>query len=382
VQTEQSTAGGRLEIGIFIALLPPEHLGGAELQADRLARELAARGHRVHIFTRAQPGRARNEEIAGVRIHRRPVVPVPGLRLLGEIAFATAQAARVRPDILLCYMTLNSGLLGAFASARCGAPFIIWQRAEGESLVGVSGLQRRLAFVLNRRAARIWVQAPTFVGTIEKAYTGARRAAEWHELAGRVRVVGNGLDVPEVRTATVPPPWRMLFVGRLEWQKDLPTLIAAARLVPECEISIAGGGGLRSQLEADARGTRVQFLGAQEHARIAELLRESRGLVLCSVEEGLPNVVLEAFAAGRPVIATPAGAVADLVRDGVNGLIVPMRDPVRLAAAMRELCNDARWRALAAQARPTALAFGWPQLVTRVEAELAAAVQQHSGSRP
>ncbi len=382
MQTERSAAGDRLDIGIFIALLPPEHLGGAELQADRLGRELAARGHRVHIFTRAQAGRRNNEEIAGVTVHRRPVVPIPGLRLAGEIVFATVQAARVHPDVFLCYMTMNSGLLGAFASARCGAPFIIWQRADGESLVGVTALRRRLAFALNRRAAGVWVQSQTFVATIEKAYAAARRGAAWQDLAGRVRILGNGLDVPDARTESQPPPWRLVFVGRLTPEKDLPTLIAAARLVPECEIWIVGAGPLRLELEESARGTRVQFLGAQDHARIGELIRESRALVLCSVEEGIPNVVLEAFAAGRPVIATPVGAVPDLVQDGVNGLIVPRRDPVRLAAAMRELCNDARWRRLAAGARPTALAFAWPELVTRVEAELAAVVAARPGRRP
>lgn len=335
-----------------------------------MARELAARGHEVHVFARRQAGRPDEELRAGVRVHRRAVVGIPGLRLLIEIGRGAVQARGSRPDVILCYMTLNSGLLGAAASALAGAPFVVWLRAEAESLRNAPAWEQRAALWVHRRAARIWVQAESFVASLEQEYSRRGRRAEWERIAAKVRVAGNGLDLPPLDPPEVPAP-RFLFVGRLAREKDLPTLLAAARGLAGAEVWLAGDGPLRQTLESQAAGAPVRFLGGVPPDRIALLLREARALVLCSTSEGVPNVILEALAHGRPVIATPVGAIPELVRDGVNGRLVPVGDAAALAGAMRELLDDERWRQLAAAARPSVARFAWPDLVTRVEAELA-----------
>jgi glycosyltransferase involved in cell wall biosynthesis len=371
VTAGRNEARARLDVGIFIALLPPEHHGGAELQADRLARELAQRGHRVHVFVRRQPGRVHSEVRDGVHVSRRPVLPIPGLRGLVELVLAVGQALRARPRVLLCYMTFNNGLFGAVAAAFLGAPFVIWQRQEAEGRLGDSGFRRRLAFALESRATELWVQARSFAATLEREYEREGRGGAWRRLVPRVRIVGNGLDVPAAAAPGEPPPWRVLFVGRLSAEKELPVLLAAARQVPDCEISIAGDGPVRAALEAAAPAS-VRFLGTQPHARIPELLRAARALVLCSRIEGVPNVVLEALAHARPVVATPVGAIPEFVRDGVNGWIVPVGDADALAGALLALRDDEVWRARAGAARAAVADCAWPALVARVESALAA----------
>ena len=89
-------------IGILIALWPPEGLGGAELQARRLARELVQRGHEVHVFIRGSGIKPRSDRQEGIHFHRRPVAPLPGLRLLAEVFWAALQAGRTNLDVLLC----------------------------------------------------------------------------------------------------------------------------------------------------------------------------------------------------------------------------------------------------------------------------------------
>jgi glycosyltransferase involved in cell wall biosynthesis len=371
-----------LRIGIFVALLPPEHQGGAELQAERMARELAARGHDVHLFARRQPGRGRAESRQGVHVHRRPVLPVPGLRFAAEVAQAVGQASRIRPDVLLAYITMNSGVLAAACGALAGAPFVVWTRLQGESFWNASSSEKRLAFEVYRRAAGVWTQADAFTRTLEEEYARAGRSDEWHAIAKRVRVLGNGIDLPPPEPADAPlPPANFLFVGRLVEQKDLPVLVQAAKALGDAaRVTIAGSGPLRATLEEAARGAPVQFVGELPNTEVGEWLRRSRALVLPSRQEGLPNVVLEALARGRPVISTRVGAVPEYVRDGVNGRLVPVGDAGALAQAMREALDASVWRHWAQAARPAVQGAGWPALVDRVEAELQALVTGRNGA--
>src|SRR5262249_22048980 len=137
------------------------------------------------------------------------------------------------------------------------------------------------------------------------------------------------------------------------------------------EVWIVGVGRLRAELEHDAPAN-VRFLGKQPHSHIVALLAECRALVLCSLQEGVPNVVLEALAAGRPVVSTPVRPGPDLVRAGVQGRLVPIGDAERLAQALLELQDLEQWRAWSSAARTAALRFDWSELVTRVEGGLRA----------
>ena len=359
----------KLRLAILVALLPPEHHGGAELQADRMARELAARGHDVHVFARRQGARRGRERRDGVSIHRRPVIPIPGLRPLGEIAIGAAQVAHARPDVILAYMTFNGGVIGAAASALTGAPCIVWQREEAEGLLYAPPWEARLTPALHRRFVSIWVQAAAFKESLRREYAAAGAAERWSRIESRVRVFGNGVDIGTVRADAIPPR-RFLFIGRLVEQKDMPTLLAALRRTAGAELWIAGTGPLAAQLARDAADLPVRFLGEVPHAQLPELFRDCRALVLCSTHEGVPNVVLEALAHGRPVIATPVGAIPELIQNDVNGRIVPVRDPEAFAAAMRDLCDDAVWRRLAPASQSSVQKYSWPALVDRVEAEL------------
>jgi len=127
-------------------------------------------------------------------------------------------------------------------------------------------------------------------------------------------------------------------VARLAPQKDHRTLIEAARLVPEADFVVAGDGGLRHELERQAAGSRVRFLGARDD--VPELLASLDVFAFPSLFEGLCLAVIEAQAAGVPVVATPVGGIRETVVDGKTGLLVPTGDPAALAAAIRRLLED------------------------------------------
>jgi glycosyltransferase involved in cell wall biosynthesis len=146
-------------------------------------------------------------------------------------------------------------------------------------------------------------------------------------------------------------------VARLAEQKGHRDLIAAAPAVlerhPDVRFAVAGDGELRAELEALARplGERFTFLGERDD--VPDLLASFDVFAYPSRFEGLCLAVIEAQAAGVPVVATPVGGIVENVVDGKTGLLVPPRDPVALAGAIVRLLDDPELaRALAERARP------------------------------
>ncbi|MEM8906118.1 MAG: glycosyltransferase, partial [Actinomycetota bacterium] len=145
-------------------------------------------------------------------------------------------------------------------------------------------------------------------------------------------------------------------VANLRANKAYPDLLAAARLVldarPDVCFVAVGQGPLADELEAErARlglGDGFRFLGYRSDA--VELTAAADLFVLSSHHEGLPVAVMEALAVGTPVVSTDAGGVTDAVRDGVEGRIVPIARPERLARAILDVLDDTDTRASMAEA--------------------------------
>ncbi|MDO4231690.1 MAG: glycosyltransferase, partial [Lautropia sp.] len=154
----------------------------------------------------------------------------------------------------------------------------------------------------------------------------------------------------------------LLFVGRLVEHKNLPRLLDAFAPVaaenPHVSLLLVGSGPLGPSLKAQVQqhnlSHQVRMLGERDD--VAALMSAADIVVAPSLREGLSNVILEAMALGRPVIATPVGATPDVIDDGVNGLLVDASDTHALSAAMRRLIGDADLRkrlGTAAHARVT-----------------------------
>jgi hypothetical protein len=163
-----------------------------------------------------------------------------------------------------------------------------------------------------------------------------RRAGEGSPPGG-IRVIPPGYD-PDLfaAAADAPDPFpdlgrpRVGYIGRIAPQKDVSTLISAfGRLTTSACLLIVGDGPGRRAAEAQARPLAgpVRFTGFAPHARIPAVLRHIDLLVLATRYEELPSVLIEAMAAGLPVIASRVGGIPALVHHDVNGLLVPPGDP-------------------------------------------------------
>jgi glycosyltransferase involved in cell wall biosynthesis len=143
-------------------------------------------------------------------------------------------------------------------------------------------------------------------------------------------------------------PGYLLFVGRLRIRKGVEVLLAALaelrRRVPTAVLRIAGNGEHRAALEAcaDELGVRdaVSFLGTCDAARVRRLLGGAIAMVVPSIYEGMPLVVLEAMAAGTPVVASAVSGIPEVVVDGETGWLVPPESPAALAATLAAVLAD------------------------------------------
>ena len=354
--------------GLSVSYLLATTAGGTGRHVAMLAGGCAARGAAVHVYGPAAAGpwlardaagpaatgwdfstvdiaaRARpaRDFAAALRLRRLLARDTPGVLhahgLRAGALAAPALALPGAPRTALAVTVHNAPPAGGPAAAvYAGLELIVARRAD--AVLTVSGdLDGRLRRRGARLAGRALVPAPAAAGA-----SPAEIAALHHEFGGRVIVVG---------------------VGRLAEQKGFGTLIAAAArwqrraVVPL--LLIAGEGPLDSELrrQAGMAGVAVQFLGARHD--VPALLAAADVVVVPSNWEGQPLVVQEALRAGRPLVATRVGGIAELT-GGDGALLVPPGEPFALAAAVTRLLDDpgaAARLAAAARARAALLPTG------------------------
>jgi len=202
---------------------------------------------------------------------------------------------------------------------------------------------------INRR-----VDATVYVGEEDLATArGHRLFADGHLAV----VVRNGVVLADLPPALPPVPRTAAFLGRLHRQKD-PLLLAdiAAALGAGWTIRIIGGGPLEGALRerAAALGVadRLELRGELSRQAALAALRDAAVMILPSLWEGLPIAPVEAMGMGVPVVVSRAPGNTEVVRDGINGLVVGERSGAAWAAALRRLDEDPSLRArLVAEAR-------------------------------
>jgi len=289
---------------------------------------------------------------AGVRFH--PLQHVrrdlrPGRDLLGLLELV-ALMRRERPDILHANSS-KAGVLGRVAAALAGVPVRIFT-VHGWAFKAHAGIRSALF----RWADRLMAPLTTVTICVAEGERTAGLAARTCR-AERTVVIPNAVDAaaaPQSRHAGVPP--RVVAIGRLAAPKDALTLVRALAAVGARPYSalVVGDGPDRRAVEAEIRslGLEGAVRLAGERRDVPRLLANADVFVLSSRSEGAPLSVLEAMAAGVPVVASAVGGVPELVADGVTGLLVSPGDPRALAAALdRLLADPALRRRLGAAAR-------------------------------
>ncbi|MBW3567246.1 MAG: glycosyltransferase family 4 protein [Proteobacteria bacterium] len=199
-----------------------------------------------------------------------------------------------------------------------------------------------------------------FVATISRFNREFLRRRYREASRARIEIVHCGVPRrdPRVKPATFAQPLTILSVGRLDEVKGFPTLLEACRTLVEQGVrfrcDIVGEGPLRAQLEAQLAALQLQdhvFLqGARRSGDVEKMIQAADVFVLASQPsrqgnmDGIPVAIMEAMACGTPVVSTVVSGIPELVENESTGLLVPSRDPVSLAHAIRRLHGDPELR--------------------------------------
>lgn len=363
--------------------------GGAGNAAYFLSRELAARGHRLHVITAVQPHAP--PPVAGVQVTRIPVAgweggafPLPALRSFASAAFRAAMEAEP-PDVTLAFFGWPGGGVARRLRVARGIPYVVALR--GSDVPGFRLPVWHPVSVLARPHFRaIWREAGAVVANSESLRALARRT--WD---GPVEVIPNGVDARTYAPGApgVERPFTVLTVSQLVPRKRIDLLLEAwarfRRAMPgDARLRVIGRG--REEAALRARASRlgidetVEWRGAVDRGDMPAEYRAADVFVLLSRQEGMSNALLEAMASGLPCISTPVGDADAWFADGRCGVRVePDADAV--CAALQALATDAPRRGRlgdGARAFVTQHA-SWSSVAEAYESLLARVVQSAGG---
>jgi glycosyltransferase involved in cell wall biosynthesis len=355
---------------------------------EEIAAALVARGHTVHMVAPYHPHLQREPVERGVHLHFFRYAPAPSFNVWGYaqslfgdtdikwqtlavMPFALGASARglarilaqFRPpdfDLVHAHWVIPNGMPAALVARLAHLPLLvslhgsdIYLSEQHPALAMVSGMVFGAASGITACSSDLYMRGLRL---------GARPALTHvvpyginpHEFRPDVDAraqVRHELELPDNAPL-------VLALGRLVYKKGFNVLLDAWPHVlaqhPDALLTLVGYGDLRAMLEQQAARlgitSRVRFTGQLERSRAATYLAAADVFALPIVRDrgtdGLPNVLLEAMAAGLPIVASRVAGVPDVIEDGQHGLTIPERDPPALAAAINRLLSN---RTLAAR---------------------------------
>lgn len=337
---------------------------GGERQVLWLAEELAVAGHETALV--ARPG-----EPLAERARERAVRVIP---CAPRMEFDLAAALAVRREIV-----------------RSGAGIVHAHTAHGVALAALATLHtparvvvtRRVDFRLRRNLATRWkYRRAHAIIAISRAVATA--LVEGGIPRQRIAIIPDGIDLSRaiqpasrdtLQTLGVARGPLVVQVAQLVPHKDplnfVRAIAATRRETPELQALLVGDGPLRTVVEAE-----VHRLGLDDALHVAgyrddadALLAAADVVTLSSAEEGMGSVLLDALMLGKPVAATAAGGIPDVIRDGETGLLAPIRNPEALGQRVARLLQDAPLAArLAAAGRASVEGFSMARVAERTVA--------------
>ncbi|MCE7006812.1 glycosyltransferase [Kibdelosporangium philippinense] len=336
---------GQLRILIGADTFPPD-INGAANFAGRLAHGLAERGHDVHV---ACPQHAVPVDDGAITMHpvtskRTPFHPTFRISLPWQAAKeAEEMIQRIQPDVVHVQSHFPVGRAVLRAAQRHGIPVIATNHFMPENLIGYVPIPKPVRAAAVRWAWRDLVKVFRTADLVTAPTPRAVELLTANGLPGSPRAISCGIDLDHY-PARQTSGKQVLFVGRLDEEKNLDELIKAVARLPEVRAEIVGDGSCREKLTALADSLkvrdRIDFLGFVSDEELVRAYQRADLFCMPGTAELQSLATMEAMAAGLPVVVADAMALPHLCDPGVNGFRFPPGNVAILAAAIDEVFRD------------------------------------------
>lgn len=360
-----------MKIAILVRHFLPKWMGGLQIAACSIAKHLAARGHEVHIITSQDRGTPKESIENGIHLHR---IYSTDLRYIGFAIFsikATAILYRLDPQIIHA-QAVPTGVSGFLAKIVSKVPYVVW--GQGSDVYDSYSFKRIITAAVLRNADAVIALSDHMKKEMQRFSLR------------EISIIPNGIDlegfdVPSRDQARLKLEINqadkvVLHVSTLGSVKGVTYLIEAmAHLIqtePKARLILVGDGPERAKLEllvSDLHLSEfVTFAGRIQNNEVPIYMAASNVFVLPSLSEGIPIVILEAMAAGLPIVATNVGGIPSLVEEGKNGFLIDPQNAEQIANKVSlVLADPALSDRMVINNKGKAQQYTWASLVDRLE---------------
>jgi glycosyltransferase involved in cell wall biosynthesis len=376
------------KIGILVLCdgIYPYKTGGAEIHAFYMCNKFMELGHHVFVTSPAPTllSKASNKNIHFVNVFLK-TWPTPFV-ILSYILKSLIIGFKLRKQIDIVHAhSANFPMAAAFLfSLISHKPYIVACQGSDIRIASRNFLRRIFQIPFLYNAKGIFAVSNEIAELLMQKYPIQK---------GKILVIGNAyndtftqeLRKTKLRTG-IERATKIICVASMFPEKDHMTLLKgfmkASRSVDNVQLLLVGEGPLRVQLEKfciqhDLHS--VRFMGRLPHEDVLEHIANCDVFILTSFEEGMPTVILEALALEKPVIATAVGGIPELIKDGVNGILIPPRSPEHVAKGLERLLTDS-WlrRKLGEAAAESVKDYTWSKIAEKYEIAYQEVLQRRS----
>ena len=342
-----------MKICMITSEFPPK-CAGIGYYVYNLSKKLTEMGNKVTVLTRGNYTNS-YQKIDDIDVYRIKFFPLPPFHIKLHSYFVNNFFSKIQEefDIIHQHSPLTPTIKGDLPSI---ATFHSCWESESKTYDKITDTWSLYVKIFNKffmkeeiktliDSKRITAVSNSVANSLSKSYGMNRK---------EINVVKNGVNEKLFKPSKNDKraPCNILYTGRLIYSKGLIDLTKSAKQVikeyPDVSFLLAGDGNLRPSLERLVKKERLEqnfsFLGFINQEKLIEHYQRDTINVLPSYIEGLPTTVLEAMACGMPVVATDVSGTNEIVVDDINGILVPPKNPEKLAGALLELLNDENLR--------------------------------------